>query len=175
MIFVGPLSKFDDVVQVIQPSHVISLLSPEQMIDTPPELESDRHLRLSINDISEEDRELVTPQAGHVEEIVAFAKDWNREDPMFIHCWAGISRSTAATLITLCVHNSPGRERDLAMALRNASPLADPNKLIIQYADDILGRQGRLIEAVEAMGRPDFGITIENELFSIPVDCVTKT
>jgi predicted protein tyrosine phosphatase len=37
--------------------------------------------------------------------------------------------------------------------LRAASPHATPNRLIVRLADDLLGRKGRMVEAVTAIGR----------------------
>jgi predicted protein tyrosine phosphatase len=44
-------------------------------------------------------------------------------------------------------------EEELALELRRASPSATPNRLIVSLADDILGRQGRMVKAVEKIGR----------------------
>ena len=37
--------------------------------------------------------------------------------------------------------------------MRAASPPATPNALFIRYADEILGRNGRMIRAIERIGR----------------------
>jgi predicted protein tyrosine phosphatase len=87
---------------------------------------------------------------------------------MVIHCWAGISRSTAAALISLCSLNPETSEELIALRLRAASPTAYPNRLMIRLADAALGRKGRLIDAVEAMGR---GLAAaEARPFSLPAD-----
>jgi predicted protein tyrosine phosphatase len=70
---------------------------------------------------------------------------------MFVHCYAGISRSTAAALAILCQFN-PGRELEAAQALRRAAPHAKPNRRIIAIADHLMGLDSRLQDAVEAMG-----------------------
>ena len=72
---------------------------------------------------------------------------------MVIHCWAGISRSTAAALISLCALNPRCAEHLIARRLREASPTAYPNRLMIRLADAALGRKGRMVAAVEAIGR----------------------
>jgi predicted protein tyrosine phosphatase len=41
----------------------------------------------------------------------------------------------------------------LAQELREHSPVASPNARMIKLADDILGRRGRMVEAVEMIGR----------------------
>ena len=54
---------------------------------------------------------------------------------MLIHCWAGISRSTAAAYVALCALNPHADERTLANRLRSASPQASPNPRIVALAD----------------------------------------
>lgn len=167
MIFVSPLSRIYDVLEEHSPSHLITLLDPETLIDTPPHVEPHRHLRVGINDIAEPMDGMVTPARTHVESIVDFVRDWNPDTaPMLVHCWAGISRSTATAYLTLCLHNE-GREREAAQLLRERAPHAYPNRRIVAVADDILGRKGRMVEAIESIGRGE--ISYEGEVFSLPV------
>jgi predicted protein tyrosine phosphatase len=70
-----------------------------------------------------------------------------------VHCWAGISRSTAAAFVVACTLNPERDERDIAWAIRRASPTATPNLRIVTLADEILEREGRMVAAIEAIGR----------------------
>jgi predicted protein tyrosine phosphatase len=81
------------------------------------------------------------------------------------HCWAGISRSTAAAFITLCALNPDADEFGLAKALRRASSTAYPNRRLVALGDDVLSRSGRMIEAVEHIGRGEFAE--EGQVFSL--------
>jgi predicted protein tyrosine phosphatase len=108
----------------------------------------------------------VLPCESHVAELVRFALDWDREAPLLIHCWAGISRSTAAAFIALCALNPGAHELELAQALRQASPTAYPNRRLVRLADEVLGRSGRMITAVEAIGRGTFAD--EAQVFALP-------
>ena len=94
---------------------------------------------------------LTAPEATHVEQLIAFARHWDRRGPLVIHCWAGISRSTAAAFATVCALNPQTSEAVIARDLRTASPHANPNRLLIALADEALGRGGRMIAAIEAM------------------------
>ncbi len=167
MIYVCPLSAVSDVIETSSPSHMISLLDPESMIDTPHGIASDKHLQLSVNDIAHHDDELVPPNRRHIESLLDFIETWSADDPILIHCWAGISRSTAAALITLCRFNQEAEEAALAQLVRDAAPHAHPNRLMIQHADELLGRRGRLIAAVEQMGPGR--MTWEGEVFTVPI------
>ena len=167
MIYVSPLSAVEDAIREVKPSHLVSLLDPETMIDTPGGIEPTRHLRLSVNDIAEEIDDLVPPGEAHVEELIRFVQGWDQRSLMLVHCWAGISRSTAAAFITLCVLNEDHPEHELARLVRARGAHAHPNRLMVRHADRLLKREGRMMAAVEALG-PGRACW-EGELFSIPL------
>jgi predicted protein tyrosine phosphatase len=83
-----------------------------------------------------------------------------------IHCWAGVSRSTAAAFITACALAPERPEAEIADALRAASPMATPNARLVAVADEMLGREGRMIAAVGRIGR-GADVTFENEPFEL--------
>ncbi len=165
-IYVAPLSLVEVTVADAKVSHLVTLINGETNIPTPPGIGPDRHLRLSMNDICEPQPGLVLPHQSHVADLIDFTRDWNRRAPLLIHCWAGISRSTAAAFIALCALNREGSEADLAWALRKASPTAYPNRLLVALADEALGRNGRMMMAVEDIGRGQ--IAEEAEVFALP-------
>jgi predicted protein tyrosine phosphatase len=75
---------------------------------------------------------------------------------MLIHCWAGISRSTASAFALACERSPKVDEKTIALAMREAAPHAYPNRRIVALADDILGRRGRMVDAIDAMGNGVF-------------------
>jgi len=151
-LIVTPLSRLPQVIAARAPSHLITLLSPEELIPTPVGFAPERHLRLGVHDIAEPQDGLVIPDAALVARIFDFASGWDASQPMVVHCWAGISRSTATAFAIACERNPHADELEIAIRLRKASPSAYPNRRIVALADDVLGRRGRMIEAVEAMG-----------------------
>lgn len=167
MIYVSPLSQVTDAIKRIKPSHLVSLLDPEAMIDTPQGIAPERHLRLGVNDIAMPIDDLVPPGSAHVQQLVAFVKSWDQQQPLLVHCWAGISRSTAAAFITLCVLNEDHPEDDLARLVRACGAHAQPNRLMVGLADDLLNRRGRMRAAVEALGPGE--AAWEGQLFAIPL------
>lgn len=122
-------------------------------METPGVIDAANHIRLLIHDISEPVEGCVAPDSGHVMQLLDFAAAWDGTGPIVIHCWAGISRSTAAALIMLCALNPAVPEALVARLLREASPTAYPNRLMITLGDAALGRAGRMLAAVEAIGR----------------------
>jgi predicted protein tyrosine phosphatase len=153
MIIVGPLSKVQPLVDAHGVRHVMTLLAPETPHETPRGVDQERHLKLFFHDIVQHMDGHTPPTAADAERMLAFFQSWQREAPMLIHCWAGISRSTAAAFTALCMLRPAADEEELALELRRASPSATPNRLIVSLADDILGRQGRMVKAVEKIGR----------------------
>ena len=107
----------------------------------------------------------VTPGDGHVAAILAFAEAWDRKEPLLIHCYAGISRSTAAAYIAACALAPERDEAEIARALRIASPSATPNALFVSIADRLLGRDGRMVAAIAEIGRG--ADAFEGEPFSL--------
>jgi predicted protein tyrosine phosphatase len=151
-ILVTPLSAVEDTIRRHRPSHLVTLLSREHMIETPSGFPRDRHLRLGMDDVIDKTASEVPPERIHVEELLAFARTWPADAPMLVHCWAGVSRSMAATFIVLCDRLGPGSEHLAARAIRARAPHAYPNALLVRHADEILGREGRMSDAVRAIG-----------------------
>jgi len=122
-----------------------------------------------MNDIAEPREGLVAPSPAHVAEIIEFGLKWDRKTPMVVHCYAGISRSTAAAYVIAAALQPDKDEQDLADELRRLSPSATPNPLIVSHADLLLGRQGRMIEAIRRIGRG--ADAVEGKLFKW-VSCI---
>jgi predicted protein tyrosine phosphatase len=168
LIYVCPKSQVPEAAERLRPSHLITLLDPRDEMPTPECVPASRHLRLGLNDIVQAMADHTPPDEQHVREIIAFARDWDRKRPMLIHCWAGISRSTATAFTIACMVNQPGRELRIAQALRAASPFAYPNARIVALADHLLSRDGRMVDALDHMG-PAIA-TYESQLFSLGLD-----
>jgi predicted protein tyrosine phosphatase len=166
ILIVTPLSRIISVIADRRPSHLITLLSPEEMIETPAGVAPERHLKLGVHDIATPQEGLTAPSAETLERILAFGTGWDERAPMLIHCYAGISRSTAAAFTLACERNPHADELAIASALRRAAPHAYPNRRMVALADDILGRRGRMVEAVEAMGANNF--VTEGVPFDLP-------
>jgi len=151
-LIVAPLHEVAALTARHQPSHMISLASPghaDALLDDPPP----HRLDLRFNDIAEPREGLTPPGEADVAALLAFAESWDGTRPLLIHCWAGISRSTAAAYAVACTKSAPGREQDWAERLRLVAPTATPNPLIVALADRLLKRDGAMSQAVAAIGR----------------------
>lgn len=153
---VASLSHVPALLAARKPSHVLTLISPDA---DRPACGTAAHVALRFNDIVEPMEGLVMPSENIVRAILDFGAAWKTADtgaPLLVHCFAGISRSTAAAYILACAFSRPGREQPLALALRAASPSATPNSLMIALADKMLAREGRMVTAIQAVGRGVF-------------------
>lgn len=167
MIVVCPLEHLDATVTRHRPSHVLTMLSPRHEEDATRRLPAfERHLQLYFHDITEAREGLVAPDRESIGAVLDFARGWTGERPLLVHCWAGISRSSAAAFMIACALN-PGPERGIADELRRRAPFATPNRLMVAIADDLLQRSGRMTEAVARIGRG--AEAFQGEPYELPV------
>ena len=153
MIHVCPLSKIEETVAMSGARRLVTLLNAGTPVSRPASLRLEDHLILSMNDITVEQPDMTLPGEGHVQALLDFARGWDRQAPIVIHCFAGISRSTAAAYSVAAALAPKRDEAELAATLRKLSPSATPNIRLISIADRLLGRQGRMIAAIESIGR----------------------
>ena len=126
MIHVCSRSRLHETVERTGAQHVITVINGGTVFTRPSNVNPTNHLFLGLNDIVEEIEGLVAPGAAHMKELLDFVHVWPREAPLVIHCYAGISRSTAAAYATLCALLPDRDEAELAVRLRQASPTATP-------------------------------------------------
>ena len=147
------LARIAETVDKTGARSLVTLLSPGTAINRPIAMRPERHLNLAVSDIVEATADHVLPDATHLDELLQFVHAWDRAAPMLIHCYAGVSRSTAAAYIAACALAPKRDEVAIARSLRAASPTASPNARLVALADDALGRRGRMNEAIAEIGR----------------------
>jgi predicted protein tyrosine phosphatase len=153
MIHVCSLARLHETIEASGARHVVSLLGDDGRLERPIGVAPENHLWLRLHDISSPLDGHVLPAERHVSELLNFVRDWDRRAPLVVHCFAGISRSTASAFASVCALNPRRDEAAIAQALRRASPTATPNARIVLLADRLLGRNGRMIAAIESIGR----------------------
>lgn len=152
-ILVSPLSRVAAIVALHRPWRVVSLLDPEwQFPDLGLEY-ADRHLRLRFHEAQTPDSGQVVPSVEDVRTLLAFLGAWDSRDSILVHCRAGIGRSTAVAFMAACLSHPGVDERDIAVALRQSSPLARPNEVLVLLADQEMGREGRMYRAIVNTGQ----------------------
>lgn len=147
-----------------QVTHLLSLEDPHTPKTTPAWFKGE-HVQLHLHDLDTpggaNTLQSVVPTKEHVREILrvgaaclttAQAKAASSPQVhLLIHCYAGISRSTAAAFaITTQAVGVEHAEDALAFVLQ-IRPEAFPNPLIVRHADRLLDGKGKLIAALEPL------------------------
>lgn len=152
-IHVCSLSRIADVTEATGARSLVTLINHDTAVSRPAAIAPERHLHVGISDICEAMEGHVLADDDHVNSLIDFVRAWDRSEPIVIHCYAGVSRSTAAAYITACALQSGEDEAAIARRLRRASPTATPNAHLVALADRILARGGRMNAAIKQIGR----------------------
>jgi len=139
-------------------THVLSILDPDHPEPTAfGDFGEHERLELRFHDIIEETEGQVAPTRGHVEEILRFGRDLTAEPGgcghLLVHCHMGISRSTAAMTMLLAQAQPTLPAADAMAAVAGIRGKAWPNLRMIEFADELLGRNGDLVAAARARHR----------------------
>lgn len=156
MIHVCSLARLEETVEQTGARHVVSLIGDEARVARPSCIVAKNHLWLRLHDISAPLDGYIVPAEEHITDLFNFVREWDRRAPLVVHCYMGISRSTASAYVGVCALNPQRDEASIAQALRRASPTATPNIRIVSLADRLLGRDGRMVAAIETIGRGNF-------------------
>ena len=108
-----------------------------------------------FNDVFNESDSSFAPHRDAIRDILDFTSGLSSGDYLLLHCAVGVSRSTAFAYAALCQHAGPGYEEDCFRALKWIRPSASPNPLVVQWADDLLGRGGAMVEGTKTRMETD--------------------
>jgi predicted protein tyrosine phosphatase len=168
MIHVCSLAALPDTVKTTGASHILTVMANVDQVQRPASVLEANHLKVSMDDITEQMDGFVAPCDAHIERVLNFVRGWDRSAPLVVHCYAGISRSTASAFAAACALNPHRDEMSIARQIRQASPTAFPNRLIVTLADKALGREGRMLRALDEMGPGT--MTVEGRPFRVDLD-----
>ena len=152
MIHVCSLARLYATVDETGARHIVTLLRLTDRVERPRQIAPENHLVLAVDDIAMPMEGYTVPAQEHVERLIDFVGLWDRAAPMVVHCYAGISRSTAGAYVAACALNPARDEQQIAWDIRRASRTAQPNVAIVSIADRLLKRQGRMVRAIETIG-----------------------
>ncbi|WP_068318368.1 tyrosine phosphatase family protein [Polycladidibacter hongkongensis] len=183
-LWVCPLSKLDTVLDQCESAAVLSLCSPGNAPSKPEHTNLSTWQQLVFHDVATPRKGLITVRqeqvAAGIATAQAIAAGPSSSTPsgttkeLVVHCWAGVSRSTAFAYTIACALSKAGAEGKLAHLLREASPEATPNPLVVHHGDNLLQRSGRMIEAIKGIGRgcdafegPVFCLELEQQIYRL--------
>jgi predicted protein tyrosine phosphatase len=168
MIHVCSLAALSETVKATGASHILTVMAKVDQVQRPQSVLETNHLRVQVDDITEDIDGFVAPNDTHIEQVLNFVRGWDRNAPLVIHCYAGISRSTASAFAAACMLNPHRDELSIAKQIRAASPIASPNRLMVSLADKALGRKGRMLRALDEMGPGN--MMVEGRPFRVDLD-----
>lgn len=168
MLHVCSLAALPETVRSTGASHILTVMANVEQVQRPTSVLEANHLRVSMDDITEQMDGFLAPSGEHIEKVLNFVRSWDRSAPMVVHCYAGISRSTASAFAAACMLNPHRDEVEIARQIRARSPIASPNRLIVSLADKALGRGGRMLRALDEMGPGS--MTVEGRPFRLDLD-----
>ena len=168
MIHVCSLAALPDTVRATGASHVLTVMANVAQVQRPESILPANHLKVQVDDITEQLDGFVAPSHLHIEQVLDFVRNWDRGAPMVVHCYAGISRSTASAFAAACMLNPHRDEIEIAKQIRARSAIASPNRLIVSLADKALGRDGRMLRALDEMGPGS--MTVEGKPFRLDLE-----
>jgi len=132
--------------------HIISICDPSE--EPPPGYTQVPHrLRLEFDDITTplDDPEDVLAAPADILKVIDFTQAMRSHGgDVLIHCFAGVSRSTAVAMIVYAVLLGVGKEDEALAYVLKARPQAVPNPWIVELADEALGRKGKLLQVVQS-------------------------
>jgi predicted protein tyrosine phosphatase len=149
-VFVCRKNRVRDTAKKLGVTHILSILDPCDRLVTPSCVRPANHLTLNMDD-THEPGDAYPPTLAHVERVHVWARSLPGDARLLVHCFQGVSRSTAMTLGLLAARMPVA---DAAERLRAIRPEATPNRLLVSLWDQYLDLGGALIAAAEGFPPP---------------------
>lgn len=138
-------------------THLLSLEDPGTPKQTPEWLVGE-HLQLQFHDVDRAAEgpllEAIAPGREHMTRILEFGArclelSRTRRVHLLVHCYAGISRSSAAALALSAQAMGVHCATEAMAFVRGIRPGCMPNRLLVRHADALLGHRGELLQALK--------------------------
>lgn len=107
------------------------------------------HLVLAFEDVDDDQLGIRVATHEQVAEALAFGRAQS-SGSLLVHCFHGVGRSAAIALAIIADRLGPGAEPAAVEQLLALRPEATPNLVVVNLADELLGREGALSAAVAA-------------------------
>ena len=122
MIHVCSLARLHDTVEATGARHVVTLMRHVDRVQRPCHRGQPPHV--AVDDITVPMDGYVASRRGACAAADHFVQRWDRTAPLVVHCYAGISRSTASAFAAACVLNPQRDELRHRLGHPRASPTA---------------------------------------------------
>lgn len=141
-----------------QVTHLLSIEDPGTHKETPGWFRGP-HVQLQFNDVETRGHAVAIqgtmPSRTHVMEILKMGASCleaatSGSVHLLVHCYAGVSRSTAASFALVSQAVGVHRANAALGYVVNIRPIASPNRELVRIADELLMANGRLVVALKA-------------------------
>jgi predicted protein tyrosine phosphatase len=130
-----------DEIADFQPTHIVSAINGMKPLEG-----EFKHLYVEVSDVAEAMDDYIVPNETHLNQVLDFTRDLTDADRLLVHCFAGISRSTALAIGILIQH---GMTPEAAVAyVENIRPCLYPNTRFIQLIDARFRLHGTLVKII---------------------------
>lgn len=124
-----------------QTTHILSILDHDEEFVKPDYIKTENWKRFNCSDTHDTSNSKA-PTKKLVKDILDWAKELPEDANLLVHCFAGISRSTSIAM-AIMIQKYGVRSIDHAIDhISSMRRVCAPNKLITQYADELLGCNG---------------------------------
>jgi len=149
-IVVTDISKVAYNVKYNNITHVLTLLRGREHNELlmPSDFPRQNWLSMDMDDVINDDAEFA-PTRDQVKTILEWGKNLPDNSKILVHCYAGVSRSTAAALALKIQHIGNDNISEAINWILEHRPQACPNPIITKYADEFLNCGGDFHEAAE--------------------------
>jgi predicted protein tyrosine phosphatase len=135
--------------------HILSIQEPEDKgvkLITPAGIKSHNHFFFhDVERMEDSWDDIFPPTEEMVAEVLSWAKGLPQDEHLFIHCYAGVSRSPGLGFAIICQELGAGNECEALFTTFKSAPYGGiwPNSLIVEYADKILDRGGEMVNLIK--------------------------
>lgn len=141
-IFICSKSEVAKVTEKVNATHVISLLDPGE---SRPILHHSTSLQnwllVNFSDVHEIFNHNA-PTEEDIEKVLKWAKKLPDDVILLVHCYAGVSRSTAMAMAILVQYYGNDKIDECIKMIHEVRPQSCPNPLVTEFADKYLGCDG---------------------------------
>ena len=155
-VFVTDKAGAHDMVKRAGANALVSLLDPGDRLFLTDRLQQLKRLHLSCEDVLDAS-DPHAPTLDQVDQLLAFGRQLPVDAVVVVHCFAGVSRSTAAAVALMAQElQHQGHDDPVGESLRrllDQRPQSCPNPVISRFADELLGFDGNLHLACEEVAQ----------------------
>ena len=84
MIHVCSLAALPETVRAVGASHVLTVMANVDQVQRPSSVLAANHLKVQMDDITEELDGFVAPKESHIEQVLQFVRGWDRGAPLVV-------------------------------------------------------------------------------------------